>query len=237
MARLPRLTVTDWPHLVVLRGNNGAATFVDDPDRQLFLALMAELGAKEDVAIHAYSLQDNEVHLLVTPRKDGGLALWMQGIGRAYVRRFNHRHGRSGTLWEGRYRCTVIQPDKYLLTCMVFIDGLGVHRPGAHAPLMHAWSSHGHYIGVRHDKWLTVPPQVWSLGNTPFEREAGYRALVERGLSAADQSAVADAALHGWALGDDAFLAGLAAQTDRRLVKRSPGRPRKSAAKPNSLGF
>ena len=122
MARLPRLTVTGYPHHLILRGNNRQAIFVSQADRLRMLDLLAHHSAENSVQVHAYVLMDNHLHLLVTPQIDGGLPAMMQGVGRSYVRAFNDAQGRTGTLWEGRYRSSVIQSDRYLLACMVYID-------------------------------------------------------------------------------------------------------------------
>lgn len=230
MARLPRLALTGVPHHVILRGNNRQAIFLDVHDRQAFLALLAEHAQREKVQVHAYVLMDNHVHLLMTPEQDGALSKVMQGVGRSYVRRFNQRHGRSGTLWEGRYRSTVIDSERYLLVCMAYIDLNPVRAGMVPVPEAYAWSSHGHYIGLRNDKWLTPHPLVWSLGNTPFAREAAYAEWVRQGLTEQQQQDLTDSALKGWALGGAQFLAMLEGRTERRLEKKRPGRPRKSAS-------
>ena len=160
----------------------------------------------------------------------------MQSLGRSYVRRFNLRHGRSGTLWEGRYRSTVIDSERYLLACMVYIDLNPVRAGMVPAAELYPWSSHAHYIGLRHDKWLTPHPLVWSLGNTPFAREAAYAELVRQGLSAARQRELSESALQGWPLGGAGFLARLREQTSRRLEKGRAGRPPAPAAAPDEGG-
>ena len=230
MARLPRLTVAGVPHHVILRGNNRQPVFVDREDREFFLSQLAELAQRERVQVHAYVLMDNHLHLLLTPQQEGALSRLMQSLGRSYVRRFNLRHGRSGTLWEGRYRSTVIDGERYLLACMVYIDLNPVRAGMVPAPDLHPWSSHAHYIGLRHDKWLTPHPLVWSLGNTPFAREAAYAELVRQGLSEARQRELSESALQGWPLGGEGFLARLREQTRRRLEKGRAGRPRSPAA-------
>lgn len=231
MARLPRLTLTGVPHHVVLRGNNQQPIFLDDTDRQTWLALLAEYAPREQVHVHAYVLMDNHAHLLLTPQQEGGLPRLMQSLGRTYVRRFNQRHQRTGTLWEGRYRCTVLDPEHYLLPCMVYLDLNPVRAGLVQTAQAYPWSSHAHYIGLRHDKWLTPHPLLWSLGNTPFAREAAYAQAVERGIPAAQVQALTEAALKGWALGDAAFLARLGLRTPRRLQKARPGRPPAAAAR------
>jgi putative transposase len=225
MARLPRLTVPGYPHHVIQRGNNRQAIFASTADHTLLLALLAENAQKFRVAVHAYVLMTNHFHLLATPDTVDGLPLMMQAVGRRYVRAFNDVQGRSGTLWEGRYRATLIQTDRYLLTCMAYID-LNPVRAGLVAdPAAYPWSSHGHYTGQRNDKLVTPPPLVWALGNTPFAREAAYAELVRAGISAEQQAALTRSALAGWALGDADFVTELQKRTDRRVLKAQAGRP------------
>ena len=225
MARLPRLTVTGYPHHVILRGNNRQAFFHTRADRLHMLDLLARHSAENAVQVHAYVLMDNHMHLLVTPQKDGGLPAMMQGVGRSYVRAFNDAQGRTGTLWEGRYRSAVIQSERYLLACMVYID-LNPVRAGMVAQAVdHPWSSHAHYLGQRVDSLITPHPLFWALGNTPFDREAAYAELVQAGLGANQQVALTDAALKGWALGEADFMAELQEKTSRRPQKAKVGRP------------
>jgi putative transposase len=149
----------------------------------------------------------------------------MQGVGRSYVRAFNDAQGRTGTLWEGRYRSAVIQSERYLLACMVYID-LNPVRAGMVAQAVdHPWSSHAHYLGQRVDSLITPHPLFWELGNTPFEREAAYAELVQAGLGTTQQGALTDAALKGWALGEADFMAELQEKTSRRPQKAKVGRP------------
>jgi putative transposase len=225
MARLPRLSIPGYPHHVIQRGNNGQAIFLNDGDRERMLDLLLEHSSKHQVAIHAYVLMDNHFHLLATPETADGLPAMMQAVGRSYVRYFNDRAGRTGTLWEGRYRSTLIEKERYLLACMAYIDLNPVRAGMVHAPLNFAWSSHAHYVGQRIDPLVTPPSLVWELGNTPFAREAAYSKMVQAGVTLADQKALTDAALRGWALGGEGFLAELQRQTPRRLQQARPGRP------------
>jgi putative transposase len=225
MARLPRLTIPGYPHHVIQRGNNRQAIFASDVDRRYLLELLAEYANKFKVAIHAYVLMDNHFHLLATPEMADGLPQMMQAVGRRYVRYFNDVQGRSGTLWEGRYRSTVIETDRYLLACMAYIDLNPVRAGMVAAAEDYPWSSHGHYIGQRFDKTITPHPLVWALGNTPFAREAAYADLVHAGLSADQLRALTDAVLRGWALGGPQFAAELQKQTQRRVGPLRAGRP------------
>ena len=225
MARQPRLTVAGYPHHVIQRGNDRKAIVQDDADRARLLALWQEQAVLFKVAIHAYVVMDNHFHLLLTPETDDGLPRMMQAVGRAYVRYFNMRHQRTGTLWEGRYRSNLIESERYLLACMVYID-LNPVRAGmvAHAADF-PWSSHRHCIGQVSDKMVTPHALFWGLGNTPFAREAAYAELVQAGLAQTDKDHLTRSALSGWALGSADFVGALQQSTPRRLAPRKAGRP------------
>lgn len=225
MARLARLTLPGCLHLVTQRGNNRQPVVIDDLDRQVLLDLIAQQAARHQVALHAYVLLPTGMYLLLTPETGAGVPAMMQAVGRAYVRRFNARHGRSGTLWEGRYRSTLIQPERCLLPCMAMMDTEPVRAGLCPEAGAFAWSSHGHHIGQSPDRRLSAHPLYWALGNTPFAREAAYAELVRRGLGAQQLASIQEAAWHGWALGDPAFLESLQQATVRRVQPARPGRP------------
>ena len=225
MARLPRLTLAGYPHHIILRGNNRQAIFMDSADFQRMLALLQANAQDQQVQIHAYVLMSNHLHLLLTPLQNDSLPKMMQAVGRSYVLYFNKRHGRSGTLWEGRYRSALIQTERYFLACMAYID-LNPVRAGMVAQAAdYLWSSHGHYIGRQNEAWLTPHPLYWDMGNTPFAREAAYAAMVQAGVNQEQQQALTSSALSGWALGEKSFVQGLQKQTTRRVNRAKAGRP------------
>lgn len=231
MARLPRLTLPGYPHHVIQRGNNRQDIFAATEDYTLFLDLLAQHAAQFAVAVHAYVLMTNHVHLLLTPSTPQGLPKLMQAVGRSYVRQFNQQHGRTGTLWEGRYKSALIQTERYLLACMVYMD-LNPVRAGLSAQAAdYPWSSHGHNTGRHNDRLITPHAVFWALGNTPFAREAAYQELVQAGISSSQQQALTQATLQGWALGEQGFVADLQKKTTRRVSKATPGRPRKVVQK------
>ena len=235
MARLPRLTVPGYPHHIIQRGNNRQAIFCNVADYEFFRALLVENAHRFGVAIHAYVLMGNHFHLLATPEGANGLPLLMQAVGRRYVRYFNDTQHRSGTLWEGRYRSTVIDSDRYLLACMAYLDLNPVRAGLATRPEDYPWSSHRHYIGRFEDKLISPHPLFWALGNTPFSREAAYAGLVEAGVTQQLEDELTRSLLSGWPLGGDEFEAELQKQTGRRVSKARAGRPfSKSLVLPSS---
>ena len=225
MARLPRLTVPGHAHHLIQRGNNRQAIFASDADRQFLIDLLAEHSKACHVAVHAYVLMDNHFHLLATPDTGQSLAQMMQAVGRRYVRYFNDRQKRSGTLWEGRFKSSLIQSERYLLACMAYIDLNPVRAGMVAQPGDFRWSSYAHHTGQRAEPWLTPHPLLWELGNTPFAREMAYANLVQSGVASVQQAALTDATLRGWALGEPEFVANLQKQTPRRVSKTTAGRP------------
>jgi putative transposase len=226
MARLPRLTAPGYPHHVIQRGNNRQPIFRSDDDFRLLLELLGEYSRAHRVAIHSYVLMDNHMHLLATPQTAQGLPGLMQAVGRRYVRIFNNRHGRTGTLWEGRYRSTVVQAERYLLACMVYIDLNPVRAGMVEEPAAYPWSSFRHYAGLAHDRLVTPHPLFWELGNTPFSREQAYQGLVTTGVHADLHKSLTDATVHGWALGDPDYVDEIGRAAGRRPAPMPKGRPR-----------
>lgn len=240
MSRLPRLAVGGHPHLVLQRGLPSQPIFVDESDRRLFVDLLRDAARQHHVDVHAYALLDDQVRLLVTPASAGDLSVLMQSIGRRYVAAFNRRHMRSGTLWQGRFRAAVVDAAAWLLAAMRFVEapgGLVAASGSAHAsagaagaPSL-ARSSLAHHLGQQASPLVTSHPAYWQLGNTPFEREAAYRRLVEFPLPPADAARLQGAADKGWALGSERFVLALSESTERRLGPLRRGRPPKVLAR------
>jgi len=231
MARLPRIAATDLPHHVMQIGNNRQPIFLDDQDRQSWRDHLRESALNAHVEVHAFVQLENHAHLLATPR--GGadaLGRMMQSLGRRYVATFNRRHGRTGTLWEGRYRAAVVDPDSALLSCMRYIE-THPQRSGLVVDAgQYAWSSLAHHLGRRRDPLIIEPPAWWALGNTPFDREAAYRRLLDEGVPAAEAKAISIATRRGWPIGSEQAKQRLAAALGRSVTPRPRGRPRREAA-------
>jgi len=225
MARLPRLAVPGQLHLLIQRVRRGESPFDAAADRGDYLRCLADGAAKQHVAIHGYGLSDAEVRLLATPTSADALGHMVQAIGRSFVAAYNRRHGRHGALWEGRFRSTVVEAPSHFLSCLHFTEHASTAEQADSASDAAPWSSIAHHRGQRHDPFITEHPVFWALGNTPFEREAAYRALLRRGLDAAETQGIALASLRGWALGSDEFVSSLGSQITRRLRPLSAGRP------------
>lgn len=228
MARLPRLALAGELHQVALRGHNGSAVFVDEADRTDFLGMLHQASLEQGVAIHAYALLDAEVRLLATPARTESLGRLMQSLGRRYVVAFNRRHARRGTLWEGRFRSSVVEASNWLLDATVLLEGLPLQAGLVAVAGDWRWSSAAHHLGRLRDPVVTEHGAYWQLGNTPFERESAHARLLAQGVSPARMEALEQALRRGHALGGGAFLARLAETTLRPLIAKPRGRPRAS---------
>ena len=231
MARLPRLVVPHQPHHMIQRGHDHQTIFRDTDDHVVFLERLKEGAKRFKVAIHAYVLMPDHVHLLATPSDSEGLARMMQWIGRYYVPYFNQKYQRSGTLWQGRYKATVLDAEAYLLLCSRYIELNPVRSGQVAAPADYPWSSYQHHIGAKPDGLITDHTVYWALGNTPFDREIAYKEMTEQMLDPTQIKAITDATLKGWALGADEFKTGLEKSVSRRVSPAKRGRPaRKTSA-------
>ncbi|GAA4032242.1 transposase [Actimicrobium antarcticum] len=188
---------------------------------------MYEAAKQFKVAIHAYVLMPNHLHLLASPSDKDGLSGMMQWIGRHYVPYFNRKYERVGGLYQGRFKATLIDAEPYFMSCCRYIE-LNPVRAGMVAdPADFPWSSYAHHVGTQSNPLITDHALYWSLGNTPFQREAAYRALVQQGLSSEEMTALTDAVLKGWALGSPQFRTQMEKRLQRRVGPVRRGRPPK----------
>jgi putative transposase len=229
MARLPRLIVPNLPHHVVQTGHDNAAIFRDEEDRQRFLGWLRESARHYKLAIHAYALGSHQFQLLATPADEAGLGGALQRLGRYYVPWFNAKYGRTGTLFAGRFKTAVVEASAYFLQCSQYIECNAAQAPELADAVRDQWTSYPHHTGLRSDPILTDHALYWGLGNTPFQREAAYKAMCERGLTRAQIAAIEGAVLKGWPLGSDNFKQELARKTARQVTPGRRGRPPKLA--------
>jgi putative transposase len=174
MARPPRFELPGAPHHVIQRGNNRAACFFGDAVRRFYLKCLIRAAVDRGCEVHAYVLMSNHVHLLVTPSKPGAIGTMMQDLGRRYVRVINTIHRRTGTLWEARFRSSLIDSENYLLTCHRYIELNPVRAGLVSDPALYPWSSHLHYALGHSSKLITEHPVYLSLGPSALERSAAY---------------------------------------------------------------
>ena len=230
MARLPRYVIPGQPQHIIQRGNNRQVIFAADADYQFFRDAIVEAAGRFGLAIHAYVWMTNHIHLLATPTDLDSISKTFQSAGRKYVQYFNYTYRRSGTLWEGRYRATVVDSEPYLLSVMRYIE-LNPVRAGMVAhPRDYPWSSHRRYAygetGVNLN-WLIEPDQYLNIDKTDEARRLAYRDLFKADIDADELDRIRACTHKGWALGDDRFKQMIEQLGERRAAPAARGRPRK----------
>jgi putative transposase len=204
--------------------------FRDAADHQAFLGWLREAARQFKVAVHAYTLLPDRIDLLLTPIDTTGLGRLMQWVGRHYVPYFNRKYSRAGTLWQGRFKATVVDAERYFMACSRYVELQPVAAALVPAAVDYPWSSAVHHAGIKSDPLITDHQTYWALGNTPFEREASYRVLLEQALTVPETQSISAAVSKGWALGDERFLGQLERVVERRLAPARRGRPAKAPA-------
>ncbi len=229
MARLSRIDVPGLPQHLIQRGNNQALCFFRPDDYQFYLNAVNEAAIKYQCQLHAYVLMPNHVHLLLTGEHLGSVSSFMQSVGRRYVRYINIAQGRTGTLWEGRFRSSIVESEPYLLTCYRYIELNPVRAGLVSDPGDYVWSSYRHHaIGERngliqkHDLYL-------ALGRTTKARRQAYQALIQEALSDREVQSIRDHVNKGRVLGSAHFQDELGAMLSRRVQIRPVGRPTKQS--------
>lgn len=226
MPRRPRLELPGIPLHVTHRGVNRAATFLDDEDFDLYRQWLHEALAEQKIALHAYVFMSNHVHLLLTPPAAGRLSRAMSRLGQRYVPTFNRKYGRTGTLWEGRFKSCLVDSERYLLSVYRYIELNPLRAAMVVAPEDYRWSSvHGN-TGAASDRLIT-PHAAWlELGEAPDIRYEVYRQWLCAGLEAEDVSAIRAHMQQERALGSPRFQAMVERTLNRPVKCRPRGRPR-----------
>ena len=234
MARLPRYVIPGQPQHIIQRGNNRQVIFAGDADYQFLRNVMVEAANHHGLSIHAYVWMTNHIHLLATPESDHSISKVLQSVGRRYMQYFNFTYRRSGTLWEGRYRATVVDSEQYLLTLMRYIELNPVRTGMVEHPGDYPWSSYRHHAqgesGVNAD-WLTAHEEYLRLGRNEADRQSAYRELFQAAISSHDLAEIRECTHKGWALGGERFKEQIEALRHRRAVSKGVGRPKKDSGR------
>lgn len=227
MPRPYRPDLPGVPQHIIQRGNNRAGCFYGDPDRRFYLRCLAEAARRRGCAVHAYVLMANHVHLLVTPHEEGAVSLMLQDVGRRYVRVLNTLHGRTGTLWEGRYKSSLIDSDSYLFNCHRYIELNPVRAGIVTDPAEYLWSSHRHYALGRPNPLITERAEYAALGNSDLERQQAFRSLFSVTIDGATLAAIRKAVNSDSGFGSEAFFIAAQERLGRSIRPPVHGRPSK----------
>jgi putative transposase len=227
MARLPRIDVPGLPQHVIQRGNNRGACFFHPDDYRCYLEALGRAATKYHCRVHSYTLMTNHVHLLLTGEQLGSVSSLMQSLGRWYVRYINRTYRRTGTLWEGRFKASVIESERYLLTCYRYIELNPVRAALVTDPGAYPWTSYHPHALQEPNPLIQDHDLYLALGATVAARCQAYQALVNVGISEAELGAIRDHVNKGRALGSARFQEQIEAMLKRRVRIMPPGRPPK----------
>ena len=205
MARRPRFCPAGFPTHIIQRGNNRQAIFTCDDDLAAYAHWLAEGAERFRVSVHGWVFMTNHVHLLATPSHDESFSKLMQFLGRLYVRRFNYKYGRSGTLFEGRFKSCIVQDDRYLLDCLRYIELNPVRAGLVRDPGDYRWSSYrAHAFGVEAGLWS--PHDLYlQLAGDKTQRQLVWRKLIKVALGNELIAKVRHCANTGLVLGTEVF--------------------------------
>ena len=227
MPRQSRPVIPEVPLHITQRGNNKLPCFFDEADFLVYLKLLHAASIRAACCVHAYVLMSNHVHLVVSPTDAQGPAMLMKSLGERYVQYVNRRHGRTGTLWEGRYHSCLVQSERYLMICQRYVELNPVRACLVGEPSAYPWSSYHHNAHGRECK-IIAPHELYSrMGLDPVSRQTAYRALFEEVLGSAALTHLRKATHGNTALGSPEFIGQFAQVEGRNLMQREIGRPRR----------
>lgn len=236
MPRRPRINLAGHPQHVVQRGHNREACFFADEDYLFYLHWLREGAKKYACDIHAYALMTNHVHLLLTAHRPDGISRLMQSLGRRYAQYVNRVYKRSGSVWEGRFKSSLIQAEAYLLTCYRYIELNPVRADMVHDPSEYRWSSYRwHGLGVGNEL-ITDHSLYTALGLDEIERRASYRGLFRAHLDEEALDEIRKASSRGLPLGSERFKEQVEAALGRRVGLRPRGRREAEPSNAAQLG-
>jgi putative transposase len=230
MPRRPRVHLDGVPLHIVQRGHNRGACFFDEQDDHLYLQWLGKALQRERCSLHAYVLMTNHVHLLMTPERASAIPRFIMAVGRRYVQYINHTYGRTGTLWDSRYKSSLVQAETYLLLCQRYIELNPVRASMVSDPADYRWSSYRANALGEANALLSPHPLYLAMGQGDSQRQEAYRTLFRAELDDAPITELRMALNQNQPIGNRRFYADIEAMTGQRRELRKRGRPRKTDA-------
>jgi len=227
MPRRSRNYLPDQPYHLVQRGNNREACFIEPENHLYYLELWKELSVRYGVKVHAYCLMTNHIHFLATPESSTSLSNTLKVVGSRYAQYINLKYKRTGTLWEGRHRSSLVQSEKYLLTCYRYIELNPVMAGMVERPEEYRWSSYA-ANGWGDESWLVPHEEYLRLGKDSEGRAFAYRELVNCQVSEENLHLIRKAAYYCYPVGDERFCRDIESKYGNKLGRMQRGRPGKT---------
>ena len=231
MPRKPRMYLPGIPNHVVQRGNDRNPCFYEEENYIFFLKCLEGAARRYQVAIHAYVLMTNHVHLLMTPRTETGISRVMQLLGNRYVQYINKKYGKTGTLWEGRHKSSLVDAESYLLACYRYIELNPVRADMVTHPGDYPWSSYRHHASATPSSIISDHEVYLRIAPTSVERMHSYRKLLQFGLDDRDIHEVRQAAAFSMPLGSSRFTEQIESTLGRTIGHARSGRPHRDRDK------
>ncbi len=228
MARLPRYTIKNQPQHIIQRGLDGQDIFIDNDDYQFYWECLRDAAKTNHLKVHSYILMPDHVHLLASPGSERSIPKTLQSLGRRYVQYFNAIYGASGTLWEGRYRATVLDSKEFLLNCSRYIELNGVRAGLVDHPEEYDWSSYAHNALGQEDPLISAHREYKKLATWVKPAHRVYQSLFKNQISVDELEIIRESTNKGWALGNEKFAAKIEKLGGRRATRLRRGRPRLS---------
>lgn len=229
MPRMGRVVLPEYPHHIVQRGHDRNVVFASEPDFRYYLETLVEFKEGLRVNVYAYCLMTNHVHLLLAPSDEKGLGLLMKRLAGRQTRYRNKLEGRSGTLWGGRYKSSLVDADQYLLACVRYIELNPVHAGMVSEPGEYTWSSFGARVGITQCAWLDPVPGLEAISVDEGKRADAYSAYIKSAVPDGEWELIRSAVTRGQLTGGDRFVEEIRRITGRRIEHRGRGRPQKQS--------
>lgn len=228
MGRLPRVLIPGLPHHVVQRGHDLNAVFVETADYEYYLENLIEYKAQYDVSVYAYCLMTNHVHLILEPRAEGSaISSLMRRLSARQARRVNRLERRTGTLWSGRFKSSIIDTDRYLLACLRYVELNPVRAGIVSQPGDYRWSSYAQQVGMCNNVWIDPHPLAPGPESRRAECRRAYREFVAAAVPADEIALIRQASGRNQLTGDSRFTDEIERRTGIRVEFRGRGRPEK----------
>jgi putative transposase len=205
MPRRARVVIPEVPLHIIQRGNNRQNCFFTRSDYLVYRDLLCKNAKATGSAVHAYVLMTNHVHLLISPAKNDSAGLMMKAIGERYVQYVNQTYGRSGTLWDGRFKSCPVQDEKYMLICQRYIELNPVRAGMVTHPALYPWSSHECNAFGKADEVITAHTLFDALGDNQATRMHAYRELFHEQIGEPDIASLRDATNYNYVFGSAEF--------------------------------
>lgn len=226
MPRKPRMYLPGVPCHIVQRGNNRQATFFSEEDYRFYLKCLLSATQRYKVNVHAYVLMTNHVHILATPELKESISSTMQSVGRRYVQYVNKEHVRTGTLWEGRYKASLVNAEQYLFSCSRYIEMNPVAAKMVQHPAEYKWSSFRFNAFGEPDQLVKTHEIYQRLGATDELRWQAYTALFDTVMDPGEVTLIRNAIACSMPTGDSCFIKQIEKALNRKVGYACRGRPR-----------